>query len=206
MNMKIKVKNLVAAFMLLAPFQSFAQPNFSDMLKQLSDTHWKGTYNATARVFLGDAGTAVNCKGPLRVRFFPENQTDLPGELPTVSYRHDADTSKSLNPLCQTIGKRLSVVDVGRCDDFPMKINIEDGKEVEVPFRTLVPRDGGNSAVVSSPSCKRGSVVRDELQLKRLEPSADGKGLTVQIILNSGNIQADLRYELVPCEPGDRCL
>src|SRR5437868_10638287 len=192
MTMKIKVKNLVAALMLLAPFQSFAQPNFSDMLKRISDTHWKGTYNATAKVYFGgDAGVAVNCKGPLRVRFFPENQTDIPGELPTVSYRHDADTSNSLNPLCQTIGKRLSVVDVGRCNDFPMKANIEDGKEVQVPFRTLVPRNGGKSAVVSSPSCKKGSVVRDELQLKRLEPSADGKGLTVQIILDSGNIKAD---------------
>ncbi len=169
------------------------QENFDLVLAKISNTNWSGRFSAKAKTGFGNL-PIVTCDGPLTVKFFPGNDTDIPNEAPTVSYRHDANFNHNLNLLCETIGKNFSVVDVGNCQNFPMKLNPEEGKMVS--FRTLIPRNGGNTAVVSSPSCKDGVVKRQELALKRLELSSDQQRLLITIELQSSLLNADLTYEL----------
>ncbi len=169
------------------------QENFDIVLAKISNTNWKGRFTAKAKTGLGNL-PLVTCDGPLIVKFFAGNDTDIPNEAPTVSYRHDANFNHNLNLLCETIGKKFSEVDVGSCPNFPMKLSPEEGKMV--PFRTLIPRNGGNSAVVSSPSCNKGVVSRQELGLKRLELSPDGQQLLITIELRTNLLNADLTYDL----------
>ena len=72
----------------------------------------------------------------------------------TVSYRHNATFSPltPFFPFCQTLGKGMSVVDLGNCSGSRMA-TVEGGKKVMVPVRTLITKNGGTSAVVSTPSC-----------------------------------------------------
>jgi hypothetical protein len=184
---------MIVAMLAIVPAAHAEQENFSVVLAKISDTHWHGDFKAVAKIGPLNA-PVVSCTGPLVVKFFKGNDTDIPGEAPTVSYRHDANFNHNLNLLCETIGKNFSVVDVGNCTDFPKKWS--DEEQMSVPFRTLIPRNGGNSAVVSSPSCSHGVVSRQELDLKRAELSPDGKQLLITIELVTPLLKAELTYQL----------
>jgi hypothetical protein len=147
--------------------------DYNDFLAAIQNSNWRGT-------FFTVAGPAA-CYGTLEVKFFPMQAEPFSDGVPTVSYRHHAEFSP-LNPFfvfCQTLGRALSSVDVGSCDDiFPKKPAIENGRNVMVPFRTIIPRDGGARVVISTPYCvfEKGNdgtlhetVDRIEFQVTQLE-------------------------------------
>lgn len=165
------------------------QVNFNQVLNQVQDSDWVGHFEFNA---LG----LLKCSGPLSVKFFPMVVEDFSDGAQTMSYRHDADFSNNLNPLCNTLGKKFSVVDVGSCDkEFPKKFSVDEGQYV--PFRTIIPREGGKRAFVSSPACgANGKVKRSELELMRLDLSPDQQQLEITIRLHIEQLGAnvDLKY------------
>jgi hypothetical protein len=173
-----------------------AEPvNFPQLLNSIQNSNWVGQFSLKALGW-------VDCEGPIVVKFFPEQIESFSDGIPTVSYRHDADFSKNLNPLCQLIGKAASVVDVGQCGaNFPMKYNPDEKKMV--PFRTIIPRDGGANAFVSSPSCgSDGKVHRQEFQMTSATLSPDQKtlDLVIEVVLGRGifpqPVAVDVHYKL----------
>ena len=98
----------------------------------------------------------------------------------------------------------LSTVDVGSCGaNFPMKFSVDE--QAMVPFRTIIPRQNGARAFVSSPSCGRsGQVERTELELNKANVSPDQSKLALTIRLRISSllvpllvpINVDLKYEL----------
>lgn len=154
------------------------QQNFHRVLEQISDSQWKGTFTV-----IGEWA----CTGPLDVYFFPRQKEAFSENIETVSYRHHADFSHNLTPLCTKLAASLSPVAVGDCTDFPMKYNPHEGRQV--PFRTIIPRDGGRSAYVNSPSCgKNNTVERQELELTRAQLSEGGQKLELTIVLRLAKI------------------
>jgi hypothetical protein len=152
---------------------------YNDFLAAIQNSDWKGT-------FFTVAGPAA-CYGTLDVKFFAMQAEPFSNGVPTVSYRHHAQFSP-LNPFfvfCQTLGKALSSVDVGSCDGiFPKKPAIENGQNVMVPFRTIIPRDSGARVVLSTPYCfpenggdgtLHAKVGRMEYQVTQLEFTDDLK-------------------------------
>jgi hypothetical protein len=146
---------------------------YDNVLAAIQNSTWKGTFNSVAGL--------TACYGTLDVKFFPMQTEPFSGGVPTVSYRHHVQYSP-LNPffvICQTIGKALSEVDVGSCGaNFPRKPTMENGRNVMVPFRTIIPKNGGSRAVISTPYCYRetgpdgkshSAVDRLEFEVKRLE-------------------------------------
>lgn len=174
------------------------QDNFASVLKRIQDTHWKGYFivepNDESPVDLSfldpfdifkkiKAGLDEKfaCAGPIDVYFFPMQVEEFSKGIATVSYRHHADFSNT-GILCQVFAGTKSPVDVGSCDPyFPKKYNPRE--RAAVPFRTIIPRNGGRTAVISSPSCESGQVERKELKLDKLQLSPDGRKLTVTIKL-----------------------
>jgi hypothetical protein len=152
-----------------------AQENFESVLRRIQNTHWKGQFRVNA------FGGAIDCRGPLDVASFPMQIENFSNGVPTVSYRHHADFSQTPPGFCRDLAGSLSPVAVGQCGpNFPMKYSQREGKRV--PFRTIIPRDGGRTAVVSSPSCDPSlNVTRQELNLARLELSDHDKTLQVTI-------------------------
>lgn len=153
--------------------------NYNNLLAVLQNSNWKGTFNSVAGL--------TACYGTLDVKFFPMQAEPFSNGVPTVSYRHHVQYSP-LNPffvICQTLGKALSEVDVGSCDGiFPKKPTIENGQNVMVPFRTIIPRNGGSRAVISTPYCYRATgpdgkwrsaVDRVEFEVQRLEFTDNNK-------------------------------
>lgn len=118
--------------------------HFNQALAVLQNSSWNGSFLSVG------PGPAI-CHGSMTVRFFPLSNS---GGAQTVSYRHNATFSPATPffPFCQTIGKGMSVVDLGKCSGS-RKATVEDGRKVMVPVRTIITRNGGTSAVVSSPSC-----------------------------------------------------
>lgn len=118
--------------------------HFNQALAALQNSNWSGK-------FLSVGPGPVICHGAITVRFFSESNS---GGAQAVSYRHNATFSPATPffPFCQTIGKGMSVVDLGNCSGS-RKAAVENGKKVMVPVRTIIARNGGTSAVVSTPSC-----------------------------------------------------
>lgn len=83
----------------------------------------------------------------------------------------------------------MSVVDVGNCDrSFLKKTTVENGQKVMVPVRTIIPKNGGTSAVISTPSCVsdgsgRYTVQRVEYELQRLEFTDDRRRDAMKITI-----------------------
>lgn len=116
-------------------------------LSVIQNSNWSGTFHSVG------PGPSI-CHGSLTVRFFPLKTEAFSAGVQTVSYRHNAQFSV-LTPFfafCQTIGKGMSVVDLGNCTGS-LKATVEDGRRVMVPVRTIIPKNGGASAVISTPSC-----------------------------------------------------
>ena len=183
------MRTLILLTLLVAGTPVLAQENFYSVLGKIQDSNWAGRFDFKA---LG-----IRCDGDLKVKFFPAQIEDFSDGASTVSYRHDADFSQNKNIFCRKIGKHLSVVDVGQCPNFPMKYNPSEGQNV--PFRTIIPRQGGKVAYVSSPSChSSGTVSRQELQLIKADLSEDGNdlGLTIRLEIKR-NLLAPLLF-LIP--------
>jgi len=164
--------------------------------------------NFEANTDLGFTGlVGAKCGGPIEVKFYNDQGGVFADQAPTISYRHHADFSADLNPLCRVVGPMMSEVDVGSCATFPKRFDQDENQWV--PFRTLVSLQGGNSAVVNSPSCDNGQVVRKSLRLDRLvlkdqDPSKP-KTLEVTILLSTQvgvgtPLNAKLTYTLVPAQ------
>jgi hypothetical protein len=120
---------------------------FNHALSVIQNSNWSGTFHSVG------PGPSI-CHGSLTVRFFPLKTEAFSGGVQTVSYRHNAQFSP-LTPFfafCQTIGKGMSVVDLSNCEGS-RKAAVEDGRRVMVPVRTIIPKNGGTSAVISTPSC-----------------------------------------------------
>lgn len=168
---------IVCLSLLAGPLVSSAeQENFYSVLKKIQNSFWVGEYRVST------LGGLLSCNGPLDVRFFPMTVEKFSQGVPTVSYRHHADFSHYSDFFCHDVVGGLSPVAVGQCaKNFPRKFNALEGKKV--PFRTIIPRNGGESAVVNSPECKDDTrtVERKELELARLELSEDGQTLWVTI-------------------------
>lgn len=122
---------------------------YNHALSVIQNSNWSGTFHS-----VGPGPTT--CYGSLTVRFFSLQKESFSGGVQTLSYRHNAQFSPAnpFLPFCQTIGKSMSVVDVGNCDrNFLKKATIENGQKLMVPVRTITPKNGGTSAVISTPSC-----------------------------------------------------
>ena len=144
--------------------------SFNHALSVIQNSNWSGTFQSA-----GPGPTT--CYGSLTVKFFPLKTEPFSGGVQTVSYRHQTRFSP-LNPFfpfCQTIGASMSVVDLGNCErSAAKKATVENGRNVMVPVRTIIPRNGGTRAVISSPSCVstgRGGyrIERSEYEVQRLE-------------------------------------
>jgi hypothetical protein len=161
------VKSLLLIMTLVHSVAAFSQnspqqENFNIVLAKIQDSMWKGQF------WIKGFGPLTNCSGPIQVEFFPLTTEDFSDGIQTVSYRHHADFSNNVNPFCKYIASRLSPVDVGPCEDiFPMKYDKYENQNV--PFRTIIPRQEGLTAVVSSPSCnkQKHEVKRQELKLAK---------------------------------------
>jgi hypothetical protein len=149
---------------------------FNHALSLIQNSNWAGTFQS-----VGPGPTT--CYGSLTVKFFPLKTEPFSGGVQTVSYRHHAQFS-SLNPFfpfCQTFGKSMSVVDLGNCDRTGLqKATVENGQKVMVPVRTIIPKNGGTGAVISTPSCVSGgqgryTIQRAEFEVQRLEFTDDRK-------------------------------
>ena len=189
---------VVLAMSLVAEDVQANQENFKSVLRRIRNTHWNGYFivqpNDELPVdlsFLDPANIFKSikegieerfaCSGPLDVYFFPMQVEKFSRGIPTVSYRHHADFSNT-GILCQLMAGTKSPVDVGSCDSyFPKKFNPRE--QADVPFRTIIPRNRGKSAVISSPSCENGRVERKELKLDKLELTHNDRQLTVTIKL-----------------------
>lgn len=194
--MKMFVTAFVATLtMTSAAFANQPQENFNEVLSKIQDTRWKGGFSFTV------SQLGLTCSGPIDVLFFPAAVEPFSEGATTVSYRHDADFSQNRSIVCRTIGKNLSNVDTGRCDAiFPKKFSAPGA--TMVPFRTIIPRENGSRAFVSSPSCGfDGKVKRGELELIKAELSPDQSRLLITILVQInvpvvGEIRVPLNYEL----------
>lgn len=181
---------IFTALSLMSLSQSFAstQENFFSILSKVQNAHWKGHFKTR---ILG-----TTCEGPLHVQFFPVQVEDFSNGVATLSYRHHADFSGNVDLLCSKLVASFSPVDVGHCgENFPMKFNPDEGRRV--PFRTIIPKNNGESAVTSSPSCnRRGEIERQELNLSSGVLSPDGNALTLTITIKALGLTVDVDYVL----------
>jgi hypothetical protein len=168
-------------------------------LATIQNSNWSGTF-----VSVGPA--VATCYGTVTAKFFPLQTEPFSGGVKTVSYRHQVQYSLA-NPFfvfCQTIGKSLSAVNIGDCDtNFPRKPSTENGQKVMVPVRTIIPRDGGKRAVISSPSCVyvngHYAIERLEFEVTRLEFTDERKrdAMKMTIHVNAAGIPAIiLNYDM----------
>jgi hypothetical protein len=165
------------------------QENFTSTLARIQSSYWTGQWTVSGIPF---------CSGPLKIMFFPMRKESFAGGDPTVSYRHFADVSQT--PFfCEKPVGHFSPVDFGECGDyFPAKRSPLEGDK-RVPFRTIISKNGGRRAVISSPSCRNGRVERRTPNLEELELSPDGNTLLVTIRLReerSHFVLAEFTYEL----------
>ncbi|HET7681784.1 MAG TPA: hypothetical protein VFK79_16810 [Xanthobacteraceae bacterium] len=157
---------------------------YNHALSVIQNSNWRGTFHSVG------PGPAI-CSGSLTVRFFSLQKESFSGGAQTLSYRHNAQFSPAnpFFPFCQSIGKSMSVVDVGNCDrSFLKKTTVENGQKVMVPVRTIIPKNGGTSAVISTPSCVsdgsgRYTVQRVEYELQRLEFTDDRRRDAMKITI-----------------------
>jgi hypothetical protein len=157
---------------------------FNHALSVIQNSNWRGTFQS-----VGPGPTT--CYGSLTVRFFPLKTEPFSGGVQTVSYRHHTQFSP-LNPFfpfCQTIGASMSVVDLSNCErNAAKKATVENGRNVMVPVRTIIPRNGGTRAVISSPSCVSSGqggyrLERSEYEVQRLEFTDDRKRDAMKITI-----------------------
>ena len=157
---------------------------FNHALSVIQNSNWSGTFQS-----VGPGPTT--CHGSLTVRFFPLKTEPFSGGVQTVSYRHHTQFSPTnpFFPFCQTIGKSMSVVDLGNCDRTGLKMpTVENGQKVKVPVRTIIPKNGGTRAVISTPSCVsdgqgRHRIERSEFEVQRLEFTDDRKRDAMKITI-----------------------
>lgn len=176
------------------------QQNFHEILAGIQDSDWKGHFSLKLRG-LGLGLLDLGCSGPIVVKFFPQQEETFSNGAQSVSYRHDADFTHNLNPLCDIIGKHFSVVDVGQCTSiFPMKYNPEEN--TEVPFRTIIPTSDGGRAFVNSPACSKDSktgvqtIERSQFEITSAVLSKDHQSLDLTINIVLGQLKAPVRYIL----------
>jgi hypothetical protein len=166
-----------------AESQSRSGP-YNHALSVIQNSSWSGTFQS-----VGPGPTT--CYGSLTVKFFPLQTEPFSGGVQTVSYRHHVQFSpvNPFFPFCQTIGKSMSVVNLGNCDgNGPKKRTIENGQKVMVPVRTIIPKNGGTRAVISTPSCVsdgqgRYTLQRLEFEVQRLEFTDDRKRDAMKIAI-----------------------
>lgn len=190
MNTNSVVKKVAAVlFVILSASSSWAtgQQNFGEILQKIENSTWKGQFK------LGVLG--MNCSGDLSVEFFPMQTEDFSNGINTLSYRHHADFSKTRGIICAQAAK-FSPVEVGACEDsFPKKFSSLEN--ALVPYRTIIPREDGAAAVMSSPSCnKQNQVKRDELNLAKAVLSPDGNQLTLTIQIKIAVLSVNIDYIL----------
>lgn len=171
-----------------------AQGSFNQALSIIQNSSWSGTFHSVG------PGPTV-CHGAMTVRFFPLKSESYSGGAQTVSYRHNATFSAATPffPFCQTIGKGMSVVDLGNCSGSRMGA-VENGQKVMVPVRTIIPKNGGTSAVISTPSCVsdgqgRFTIQRAEFPVTQLEFTDARKrdALKISISLPGISVTYDLK-------------
>lgn len=160
--------------------------HFNHALSLIQNSNWSGTFQS-----VGPGPTT--CYGSLTVKFFPLKTEPFSGGVQTVSYRHNTQFSAAnpFFPFCQIIGKSMSVVDLGNCDKSgPKKATVENSRKVMVPVRTIIPKSGGTSAVVSTPTCVadgqgRYSIQRLEFDVQQIQFTDERKrdAMTVTISL-----------------------
>ena len=165
------------------------QDNFTATLAKIQGSYWTGEWNVSNIPF---------CSGPLKILFFPLRRESFSNGNPTVSYRHYADVSQTL-PFCNRSVGHFSPVNVGDCGAiFPAKRSPLEGNK-QVPFRTIISQNGGQKAVISSPTCKNGRVERKTPLLEELKLSPDGYDLQVTIRLRdkaTGAVLSEFTYDL----------
>lgn len=169
-----------------------AQGSLNQALSVIQNSSWSGTFSSVG------PGPTI-CHGSLTVRFFPLKAESFSGAAQTVSYRHNATFSAATPffPFCQTIGKGMSVVDLGKCSGS-RKAAVENGRKVMVPVRTIIARNSG--AVVSTPACVADGqggyrIQRAEYPVTRLEFTDARKrdALKISISLPGISITYDLK-------------
>ena len=157
---------------------------FNHALSVIQNSNWRGTFQS-----VGPGPTT--CYGSLTVKFFPLKTEPFSRGVQTVSYRHHTQFSP-LNPFfpfCQTMGKSMSVVDLGNCDRNGLKKpTVENDQKVMVPVRTIIPKNGGARAVISTPSCVsdgqgRYTIERSEFEVQQLEFTDDRKRDAMKITI-----------------------
>lgn len=152
-NNLAKLFSALMSILILSVSVSHAQDSrprsghFNQALSVIQNSNWSGTFLSVG------PGPAI-CHGSLTIRFFHLKTESYSGGAQTVSYRHNATFSPA-TPFflfCQTIGKGMSVVDLGNCSGS-QKATVENGRKVMVPVRTIITKNGGTDAVISTPSC-----------------------------------------------------
>ena len=181
------------AVLILSVSNAQAQGPINQALSVLQNSSWSGTFSSVG------PGPAI-CHGSLTVRFFPLKSESFSGGAQTVSYRHNATFSPATPffPFCQTIGKGMSVVDLGNCSGSRMA-TVEGGQKVMVPVRTIIAKNGGTSAVVSTPACVADGqggyrIQRAEYPVTQLEFTDASKRDAVRISISLSGIS--ITYDL----------
>jgi hypothetical protein len=166
------------------------QENVPSVSKRIQRTYWKGEFRGEA------FGGLVECAGPIDVWFFKMKPESFSQGVSTISYRHKVDASNS-SWLCQALVGALSPISMDECEpDFPKKKAPREGNRL-VPYRTIIPVEGGNSAVISAPSCDHFThQVRHDVaaRLARLEFSPDEQ--TLQVTIQPEGLPAGFTYVL----------
>ena len=177
----LTMKRVVATILVLVATASVSRAqNFNQALAAIQNSSWSGTFSSVG------PGPVI-CNGSLTVRFFPLSKESFAGGVQTLSYRHNTTFSAATPffPFCQAIGKGMSVVNLDNCSGS-RKAAVEGGKKVMVPVRTIIPKNGGANAVISSPTCVsdgRGGyrIERSEFPITQLEFTDAGKRDAVRL-------------------------
>lgn len=165
------------------------QDNFTTTMGEIDGSYWSGHWTVK---------NIPGCSGRLKILFFPMQKERFSGKNPTMSYRHYADVSQNLLGCKAAVG-HFSPVNVGNCHAvFPSKRSPLEGDK-NVPVRTIISKDGGKMAVISSPSCKNGKVERKSPVLEELKLSPDKNHLQVTIRIRgklTKKVLGEFTYEL----------
>jgi hypothetical protein len=182
------VASLFALFVASLPAGA-QQESVLSVIKRIQRTYWKGEFRVEA------FGGLVECAGPIDIWFFKMTPESFSQAVSSISYRHRVDLSNS-SWLCQAAGGALSPIHMEECEPvFPKKKAPREGNR-PVPYRTIIPVQGG-SAVISAPSCDHFThQVRHEMaaRLARLKLSPDEQ--TLQVTIEPEGLPAEFTYLL----------
>jgi hypothetical protein len=183
------VASLFALFV-ASPSAGAQQEKVLSVLKRIQRTYWKGEFRVEA------FGGLVVCAGPIDVWFFKMKPESFLQGVSTISYRHKAGASNS-SSHCQAAVGVLSPISMDECEPyFPKKKAPREGNRL-VPYRTIIPVEGNNSAVITAPSCDHFThQVRHDMVARqtRLELSPDGQ--TLQVTVRPESLPEEITYVL----------